>query len=202
MEDKATEADLLRVSEPLRPGPGRCAGLILGLGLGAVLAAALLLTACHSGADSPPAAADAASTPPLKPKPAPPASHIPDPTATMAHAVVMDKTGAAVDLMYDIRTVPQVGEPLDVDLTLVVGANLKSVQIKLSATPDLVLSTANGPVTTDVKAGQLLTQHLTVTPSRVGIGYITVAVTTVSANGALERSFSIPLVTGKRASPK
>ena len=114
----------------------------------------------------------------------------------MAHAVVAEKTGAAVDLKYDIKSVPQVGKPLDIELAFIAGAALQSMQVRFGSMPGLTLSSDIGPALTDVKAGQIFNQQLTVTPTQPGIYYVSVLVATQTQEGALGRSFSIPLMVG------
>jgi hypothetical protein len=159
---------------------------------GVVIAAGglALLTACSPSSDPQPAEQAAATH--VKPAPK-------NPLDTMAHAVVTEKTGAAVDLKYDIKNAPQVGQPLDIELAFIAKAELQSMQVKLGAMPGLTLSTEVGPDIAGVKEGQTFNQHVTATASQPGIYYISVIVSTQSAEGALGRTFSIPLVVGTDA---
>jgi len=154
-----------------------------------------MLGGCHSASDPQPAE-QAAATAHVKPTPK-------DPLDSMAHAVVAEKTGAAVDLRYDIKNTPQAGQPLDIELAFIANATFQSMQVKFGAMPGLTLSTDTGPDMADVKAGQTFNQHVTATVSQAGIYYISVIVGTQSAEGALGRTFSIPLVVGNvAAAPK
>jgi hypothetical protein len=74
----------------------------------AALAGALLLSGCGT---------EEATAPPVAKAPAPkPILDADDPAAKMAKAVSTAKTGAAVELRYEINAKPTVGVPFDVDL--------------------------------------------------------------------------------------
>ncbi|MEQ1715460.1 MAG: hypothetical protein ABL907_05670, partial [Hyphomicrobium sp.] len=95
----------------------------------AALTGALLLSGCGS---------EEAAPPPVVKAPAPkPILNADDPAAKMAKAVSTAKTGAAVELRYEINAKPTIGVPFDVDLALVSGGDTETMTVVIAGMPGL-----------------------------------------------------------------
>jgi hypothetical protein len=155
--------------------------------LSAILAvAASALTACGSG--------DAPAPAPQQPAPVAQAPKPADPTAKMARAVVSGKSGAAVELKYDVLSKPEPGKPIEIDLALISGSVADSLTVNVTAAPGLeVLSNATGNFGT-LKFGEVAHHKVTVRADRADVVYLTVTaiVNAVGVNSA--RTFAIPLI--------
>jgi hypothetical protein len=155
----------------------------------------VLLAACNSKPASEEAGAKAA-----KPKPAAaakPAVAVNDSTAKMARAVGNGKPGAAVDIKYDILARPAAGTPVQVDVALIPGPGVDSMEATFTGMDGITLAgslTASFP---EVKSGETYKHTLSLLPDRNGVFYITVAVNTQMAGNTLGRTFSLPFVVGK-----
>jgi hypothetical protein len=167
-----------------------------------LLAAAALLTACNSES-APESKSEPKSEPSAKAANAKPsaaakaAAAANDATAKMARAVGNGKPGAAVDIRYDIRTRPEAGTPVEVEVALVPGPGVDSMEATFAGMDGITLA---GPLSASfptVKAGEPYKHTLSLLPDRNGVFYITVAVNTQMGNTSLGRTFSIPFVVGK-----
>ncbi len=119
-----------------------------------------------------------------------------DPVAKMARAVSTAKTGAAVDLRYEVLAKPVVGTPFDIEISLVATAEADSMSIQIGGMPGLTVSNEALPVLANIKAGQVNSHKITVLADQVGVYYVSVAVTTQLAGTTQARTFSIPVLLG------
>ncbi len=117
-----------------------------------------------------------------------------DPTARMAHAVVTAKTGAAVDLKYDVLSKPEAGKPLELDLALVLGTVVDSMTVNVAATPGLEI-VGNATATFDkLKIGEVTHQKVEVRAEHAEVVYLTVTATLFAVGTSSVRAFAIPLI--------
>jgi hypothetical protein len=155
------------------------------------LAGALLLSACGS---------EEAAPPPVVKAPAPkPIVAADNPAASMAKAVSTAKSGAAVELRYEIGAKPAVGVPFDVDLALVSGADTETMTVVIAGMPGLTVADEVVAPLTDVVAGQVYPHKFTALVDQPGVYYISVTVTTLSRTITQARTFSIPVLVGDPA---
>jgi hypothetical protein len=167
-----------------------------------LIAAAALLTACNSESapesKSEPSAKAAKAKPSAAAKAAATATAAAnDATAKMARAVGNGKPGAAVDIRYDILARPEAGKAVEVEVALVPGPGVDSMEATFAGMDGVTLA---GPLSASfptVKAGEPYKHTLSLLPDRNGVFYITVAVNTQMGNSSLGRTFSIPFVVGK-----
>jgi len=159
-------------------------------GILAALAATVLLSACGSEEAAPPPVAKA---PAAAPKPILAADN---PAANMAKAVSTAKTGAAVELRYEISAKPAVGVPFDIDLALVSGSDTETMTVVIAGMPGLTVADEVVPPLTDVVAGQVYPHKFTALADQPGVYYISVTVTTLSRTITQARTFSIPVLLG------
>ncbi len=154
----------------------------------AALAGALLLSGCGSEEAAPPPAVKA---------PAPKAIlSADDPAAKMAKAVSTAKTGAAVELRYEINAKPAVGVPFDIDLALVSGSDAETMTVVIAGMPGLTVADEVMAPLADVVAGQVYPHKFTALADQPGVYYISVTVTTLRGSSTQARTFSIPVLLG------
>lgn len=160
----------------------------------AALAGALLLSGCGKEEAAPPPAVKAPA-----PKPILDAD---DPAAKMAKAVSTAKTGAAVELRYEINAKPTVGVPFDIDLALVSGADTETMTVVIAGMPGLTVADEVVAPLTDVVAGQVYPHKFTALADQPGVYYISVTVTTLRGAITQARTFSIPVLLGDPAAAR
>jgi hypothetical protein len=151
------------------------------------------LSACSSSED--PAAADVTKITVKKLKPtAPPGER---PAKDMVAAVSATKSGP-VDLKFDLRDRPEVGQPVDVDLALIPGPNLDRVTVKFQAEDglELVAGAELTPLEKPAEGG-VVRHTVRVIPHKDGIFSLTATVSTEAANQSGTRTFSIPIIAGQ-----
>ena len=154
----------------------------------------VMLAACGSKEEAPPAPATDAPKQAAQPKPAAPA--VADPTDKMARAVGNGKPGAAVDIKYEFASKPEVGKPVQLEVALIPSAGVDSLEATFSGMEGITLA---GPLTATLnsaKAGEPYKHSLSVLANQNGVFYITVSVNTQISGASLGRTFSIPFVAG------
>lgn len=159
-----------------------------------LLAAVAALTACNSE-PAPDAAPKVESKRAAAAKVATPA----DALAKMTRAVGNGKPGAAVDIRYDILAKPTAGQPVEVDVALVPGPGVDSLEATFSGMDGITLAGSLSASFASVKAGEPYKHTLSLLPDRNGVFYITVAVNAKSGDLVMGRSFSLPFVVGTAA---
>lgn len=155
-----------------------------------MVAVALAMAGCGTDEAAPEAAAPAVS-------PAANAANSADPVARMARAVSPGKTGAGVDLRYEILAKPAVGTPFEVEIALVATADAETMDVSISGMPGLTVTNAEVPTITGVTARSVNTHKFTALADQVGVYYVSVAVTTQLAGTTQARTFSIPVLLGE-----
>lgn len=158
---------------------------------------ALATTALLAACDSEPAPEAVATTPTPAPVVAKPAVAPNDPTAKMARAVGNGKPGAAVDIRYEILARPEVGKPVEVDVALLPGPGVDSMEVTFGGMDGITLAGSLQASFPSVKAGESYKHTLSLLPDRNGVFYITVAVNAVMGEITMGRTFSLPFAVGK-----
>jgi hypothetical protein len=117
----------------------------------------------------------------------------------LANAVATSKTGAPLDLKYDIAAKPAVGQPFEVELTFLPRAPADSLEVEVSPVEGLTL-VGDGKVKFDgVQAGQRYTTKLLLQSGADGMYYVGVATKMVTKVQTEVRNFSVPIVVGTPA---
>ena len=158
-----------------------------GTGILIALGGAVLLAGCGSEEAAPDVAQPEATTPRVELDKS-------DPAAKMAKAVSTAKTGAAVDLRYEILSKPAIGTPFDVEIALVSGAPAETMTVVIAGMPGLTVTNEVLSPLAEVEAGQVNTHKFTALADQPGIYYISVTATTLVAGTTLARTFSIPVL--------
>lgn len=125
-----------------------------------------------------------------------------DPTAKMARAVPSSKSGAAIELKYDVLSKPETGKPIEIDLALIPSSLLDSISVNVTATPGLEIvtnATGNFGVT---KIGEVTHHLITVRADHADVVYLTVAVTVNAVGVNSARTFAIPLIVSDPGAPE
>jgi hypothetical protein len=173
---------------------GRVQGNLTGMLLAAACA---LLGACsHSGGDR--------STPLVKRHPggagaASSAANNVDPGPTDLVSAVSGSTGdGPVGLKFQLGQRPVAGQPVVITLRLVANQALEQLEARFHADEGLELTQGGdfdpaGPM----EAGATVDHLLTLVPGHDGVYTVRATVTAGSADGALSRSFVIPIVVGE-----
>lgn len=155
-----------------------------------IVVALIALAGCGSEPEPEQAAAP---PPPQAPQPPQPAD---DPIGKMARAVGGGKTGAAVDLRYEMLSRPAVGTPTQVQIVLIPNAGIESLTATISGMDGLTVSGDLQPSFTQVEQGKPYSHTFSMLPGRAGVYYLTVSVNSQIGGSSMGRTFSIPLVVG------
>jgi hypothetical protein len=185
----------MRVSKRISPGAAGVSALAAALVLG--------LAACGSS-ENQAASTTAPKKTALKPrKVSNPAERGP---SDMIAAVSSAKTGP-VELKFELRSRPEVGQPVAIDIAILPRApNLDRIKAGFQADDglDIVAGAELPPVEVAAPAPDKaadatppIRHTLQIVPKRDGIFIITAAVTADSANQPQPRSFSIPVIAGR-----
>jgi hypothetical protein len=115
----------------------------------------------------------------------------------MVSAVGAGKSDAGVDLKFDLRGAPEVGEPVDIDVALIPRNELNQVYATFQATEGLEIT--KGDKTAQIEhpqVGVAITHTVTIIPRRDGVFYVSAVVLADSATESITRAFSIPVIAG------
>ena len=116
-----------------------------------------------------------------------------DPTASMAHAVVIGKSGASVDLKYDITAKPESGKPIEVEIALIPGVLVDSMTVNVTGTTGVRVS--GGDANFGKHAiGEAARHKFSVQVDQPEVVYLTVNATAYTVGISSTRAFAIPLI--------
>jgi hypothetical protein len=114
----------------------------------------------------------------------------------MANAVAVGKTAAAVDLKYDMRAKPAVGQPFEVELAFIPRVAAESLEIEASGMAGLVVASGGAARFESVVPGERYVSKLLVQVNQPGLYYIAITAKMASKVQAEARTFSVPVVVG------
>jgi hypothetical protein len=115
----------------------------------------------------------------------------------MVSAVGAGKPGAEIDLKFDLRGAPVVGEPVDIDVALIPVYELNQVYATFQATDGLEITKGDKtPHIEHPQIGVAISHTVTIIPRRDGIFYVSAVVLADSATESITRAFSIPVIAG------
>lgn len=152
------------------------------------------LAACGSG-DKTSAPVTPQQRPVVRPRVDAPA----DPTEKMAHAVIIGKSGAAVDLKYDVLAKPVAGKPIELDLALIPGTLLDSMTVSLNVAQGLSVVSTGEASFGKLAIGEVARHVFTLMAEHPGVVYLTVTANTYSVGISSTRAFAIPLIVADAA---
>jgi hypothetical protein len=113
-----------------------------------------------------------------------------------ANAVSTSKSGAALDLKYDIAVKPEVGTPVDVELTFEPRASADALEVQISPVDGLTLIGDSQMRFDGVQAGEHYTTKVMVQSATPGVYYIGVSAKMITKVLTEVRNFSVPIVVG------
>jgi hypothetical protein len=117
----------------------------------------------------------------------------------MVAAVSATKTGPPVQLKFELRQRPEIGQPLDVDVALIPDSpTLARVYAKFQGVEGLdLLDGSNIPAVEKPAQGVPIRHTVRVLPKRSGIFTLNVAVGVDSGTDSVSRAFAIPVIAGE-----
>lgn len=114
----------------------------------------------------------------------------------MANAVTTGKAGAALDLQYEIAPKPGAGEPFMIELAFVPRHAADSVEVQVSVTSGLRLTSTETLSFESVQAGERYTAQVMVIGDAPGLYYVGLVARMSTKVQTDARTFSIPVVIG------
>ncbi|MFO7277494.1 MAG: hypothetical protein DIU56_010700 [Pseudomonadota bacterium] len=118
-------------------------------------------------------------------------------SADMVRAVGGGASSGPVELLFDLKSRPEVGEPVDIELALTPTTELTRVEATFRAGEGLELrSGAEMPVLERPEPGVPVSHVLTIVPRRDGIFSVMAIVHADSSDAARTVTFSIPIIAG------
>ncbi|MGB6603160.1 MAG: hypothetical protein WBE65_02555 [Steroidobacteraceae bacterium] len=156
------------------------------------LASAVILSGCGSG-KSPIGPIMAHRHPPPAKKPV---ANGPTPPADMVGAVGDARPGSArVSVRFDLRTRPQVAQPMDLNVVILPSAGLDRVSGKVEADDGLEILSGADIAPTDRPTEDVPISHsIRVVPRREGVLTLRAVVSAESGGVPSSQTFSIPLI--------
>src|ERR1700722_12933046 len=129
------------------------------------------------------------------------AAKAPQDPAALALANMVSAVGSTgkpygdIELKFDLRARPVVGEPVDIDLALIQTQDLDRVSATFQAVDGLeVTKGGRSPEFSRPPAGVPISHTVTVIPQRDGVFYVSAVVLVDLASETVTRNFSIPLI--------
>jgi hypothetical protein len=154
------------------------------------------LCACHrdQGSGEPP--------PPPKPKPhivvpviAKKGPTVEDLTSGMVEAASQGKSLLPVQLKFDMRQRPKLGQVLDIDVALIAQSDATSGDIQVAGGDGITVAADTAHITLQgVEGGQVYRQSLKVTPTAEGVLLLNMTISLKRDELSDSRTFSIPLI--------
>jgi len=120
-----------------------------------------------------------------------------NPGAEMVSAVPAGKGSTSLNLKFDIKSRPSVGEPVDIDVDLTPSSEFDRLQVVFRANEGLeIRSGATSPPVDKPPIDTPLHFTLTVVPRSEGIFSISAVVLSDSPDGSISRTYAIPVIAG------
>lgn len=115
----------------------------------------------------------------------------------MVSGVSAGKDEATVDLKFELKARPQIGQPLTIEVVLLPKLAAETMRVTYISTDALAVQ----PVTLPgeyhgVQAGSVYHHEVSVIPRDNGVYYVSAVVLLDSETGSLARTFAIPVVVG------
>jgi hypothetical protein len=158
-----------------------------------MLCSVAAMTACHGDTGAPP---QAAPTPhvrvALPAKKGPTAAEL---TTGMVEAVSQGKSQLPVQLKFDLRQKPTVGQPLDVDIAVMPQIDAGGAEVQVTGGDGLTVAAGANPIElSSVQADEVYRQSFKVTPTAEGVLLLGLTVSLKHDEMTESRVFSIPVI--------
>ena len=167
------------------------------VGAAVVALASLLVTACGGGDEADKASAKAAAEASAKTggdATTVKLTETKDPR--MATAVADSKTSAPIDLLYDMPTKPEVGQPFTVELAVKPRVPADTLDIEIGDSPGITIEGERVARFPNVEAATPYTFKVQARGDTAGLYYITVIAKLATSVQSEGRAFSVPVVVG------
>jgi len=158
-----------------------------------ILCTMAAVSACHkdAGAPPPPAPAPRVSVP-VAVKKGPSAAEL---TADMVEAASQGKSQLPVQLKFDLKQRPMLGQALDIDIAVMPQIDASPANIQVSGGDGLTVAPGTGQIDLPaIEAGQVYRQSVKVTPTADGLLLLSLTVSLKHDETTESRAFSIPLI--------
>jgi hypothetical protein len=158
-----------------------------------LLCSVAAVSACHGDSGAPPQAAPAPHVQTVLPaKKGPTAAEL---TAGMVEAVSQGKSQLGVQLKFDLRQRPIVGQPLDVDIAVMPQIDSGAAEIQITGGDGLNVAAGTNPIELpNVQADEVYRQSFKVTPTAEGVLLLGLTVSLKHDEMTDSRVFSIPII--------
>lgn len=158
-----------------------------------LLAGVATMSGCHGDSGAPP---PTVATPhirkPLPTKKGPTAAEL---TAGMVEAVSQGKSQLGLDLKFDLREKPTVGQPLDIDIAVMPQIDAGAAEVQITGGDGLTVAQGADQIELpNVQAGEVYKQSFKVTPGADGVWLLGLTVTLKHDEMTESRAFSIPVI--------
>jgi hypothetical protein len=115
----------------------------------------------------------------------------------MVRGVSAGKQGELVDLMFELKARPQVGEPLTIEVAMIPRVSSEQMRATFIATDGLTVRPSNAPPEyRNVQADSVFRQDVVVVPKADGVYYLSAVILLHTETGDVSRTFSIPVLVG------
>jgi len=121
------------------------------------------------------------------------------PPEDMVAAVSVGKGGPPVGLKFELRSTPQAGQPVDLDLVVLPDAPaIERIDGRVDGSENLTLVDGSDLASVEKPAqGSVIRHVVRLLPKQDGIFTVTAAVTVTLANDSITRVFTIPVIVGE-----
>lgn len=118
-------------------------------------------------------------------------------TRGMVSAVSGGKQGELLDLKFELKSRPQVGEPLTIDIALIPRVSSEQLRATFIANDGLTVRSSEAPADyQNVQRDSMYRQELIVVPKENGVYFVNAVVMIQTEAGDVSRTFSIPVLVG------
>jgi hypothetical protein len=116
----------------------------------------------------------------------------------MVAAVSAGKGGPPVGLRFEVRSSPQAGQPVDVDLAILPNAvAIDHLEGKVQGGENVsVIEGAEIPAVEKPSQGTVIRHVVRLLPKQDGISIVTVAINVDLGNDSITRTFTVPVIVG------
>ena len=172
---------------------------LAGLGV-----ATMLLAGCHSGGEGPATPAGKPATKKAAPSPTEPTVDpaVAEANRTMVSGVPMGTSTAPLDIRFDLRAVPNPGEPFDIDVAVLPDAPAPVMRLEVTGGEGLTIIDPDGSVAFEkIQAGSVTRLKVRASSATAGTQLVQVRATLELPGGPETRVFAFPVVIGGPAAP-
>jgi hypothetical protein len=154
---------------------------------------AAVITACHGDSGAPSQAVPVPQVRTALPaKKGPTAAEL---TTGMVEAVSQGKSQLGVQLKFDLRQKPTVGQPLDVDIAVMPQIDAGAAEVQITGGDGLTVAEGVNQIELpNVEANQVYRQSFKVTPGAEGVLLLGLTITLKHDEMTESRVFSIPVI--------